>query len=107
MDRSVSSELAAWGYLGSTFALCITKISSVATRNENSSTETGPARCLALLCDLSHACVPCGNDAPSHSAWAPCGHEENLALPPDIWIAGIPASRILVPLLFLALPTPL
>lgn len=59
MDRSVSRELAAWGYPGFTFALHATTISSVATRNENSSTEMGTemgtACCLALLCALSHA----------------------------------------------------
>lgn len=67
--------------LGLWRALCISRISSVAIRNESSSTEMGSVRCFVLLRDPSRVRPSSGlNHAPSYNAWALCSQEENLAV---------------------------
>lgn len=95
--------------LGLWRALRISRISSVGIRNESSSTEMGSIRCFALLLDPSCVHPSSGlNHAPSYNAWALCSQEENLALTLSRHlVAGMSTSCILVPLLLLALQSPM
>ena len=75
-------------------ALRGSRISSVATRNQRSSTETGMIGCFALVCDLSHACPSLElNYAPSYSASAPKTVGWLRAAKRKIWLSLFPNGR--------------
>lgn len=75
-------------------ALHISRVSSVATRNQRSCTETGTICCFALLCDLAHACPSSGlNYAPSYSTSAPKTVGWLHAVKRKIWLSLFPNGR--------------